>query len=152
MKKDALPITAYDKRKAAFSTICERIANGESLGSICREKGMPDKSTVIRWLMAEEEGGEFRNQYARAREMQAELLADELMDIADDGSNDWMARNDGENIGYLVNSEHIQRSKLRIDTRKWAASKLKPKVYGDKVQQEVTGGLTLRIERGEPTE
>jgi hypothetical protein len=90
---------------------------------------MPDKATVFRWL-AQNEG--FRDQYARAREAQADALFDEMLDIADDGSNDWMERKreDGS-TEEVLNHEHIQRSKLRIDARKWMAGKLRPKVYGD---------------------
>lgn len=113
-------------------SICERLVIGESLRAICREESMPGLSTVFRWL--EQDQG-FREQYARARDIQADTFADEITEIADDGSNDWMERKnaEGENIGWQVNGEHIQRSRVRIDTRKWIASKLKPKKYGDKL-------------------
>ena len=112
--------------------ICERIADGISLREICRTEDMPSKAAVFRWLAAH---AEFRDQYARAREAQADALADELLDIADDGDNDWMERKgeDGQSLGWRENGEAIQRSRLRVDTRKWIASKLKPKKYGDKL-------------------
>ena len=112
--------------------ICERIADGVSLREICRTEDMPSKAAVFRWLAAH---AEFRDQYARAREAQADALADELLDIADDGDNDWMERKgeDGQSLGWRENGEAIQRSRLRVDTRKWIASKLKPKKYGDKL-------------------
>lgn len=118
--------------------ICERLAEGESLRAICLADDMPSKSTVFRWL---DSNPTFRDQYARAREFQADTMADEMQDIADDGSNDWMEKHDkdGNAIGWQLNGEHVQRSKLRIDTRKWNASKLKPKKYGDKITNEVTG-------------
>jgi len=81
----------------------------------------------------------FRDQFARAREIQAYVLEDDLKDIADDGANDWMERNDPENPGWVANGEHLNRSRLRIDTRKWVASKILPKVYGEKLTQEVVG-------------
>ncbi len=111
--------------------ICERLAEGESLRAICLDDDMPSKSSVFRWLDANQS---FRDQYARAREFQADTMADEIQDIADDGTNDWMEKrlNDGSVI-EVVNHEHIQRSRLRVDTRKWVASKLKPKKYGDKL-------------------
>jgi hypothetical protein len=59
-------------------------------------------------------------------------MADELMEIADDGRNDWMERHGEEDPGWQVNSEHIQRSRLRVDARKWTLSKVLPKIYGDK--------------------
>lgn len=117
--------------------ICMRLAEGESLLKICREEGMPSRGTVFRWLI---ENNGFRDTYEKSREMQAELFADELNEIADDGTNDWMESADKDGgVGYKLNGEHIQRSRLRIDTRKWIASKLKPKKYGDKVTQELQG-------------
>lgn len=106
--------------------ICHRIAEGESIRSICRDEKMPVTSTVMLWLV-DGKHERFSEQYAKARLIQAEHLADELMDIADDGRNDWMERN-GENAeGYQVNGEHVQRSRLRVDTRKWYLSKVLPK-------------------------
>lgn len=118
-------------------TICERIANGESLRSICANDDMPSQVSVFRWLAARDE---FSKQYALAREAQADALFDEMLDIADDGRNDWMATKDDEGgSGWRANGEHIQRSKIRLDARKWMASKLQPKKYGDKITQELTG-------------
>lgn len=119
--------------------ICSRLASGESLRSICRDETMPGLTTTYRWLSERES---FRNQYARAREDQADTLADEILEISDDGRNDWMIRvrdEDGKESGAVLNAEHIQRSRLRVDARKWIAAKLKPKKYGDKVIQEVSG-------------
>jgi hypothetical protein len=127
--------------------ICERLADGESLRSICDAEGMPHKATVFRWLRAHEE---FRDRYARARETQAETLADEIIDIADDGHNDWMKRNFGEDERWVENGEAIRRSALRIDARKWVAAKLLPKKYGDRVQTEHTGGITVSWSSGKP--
>lgn len=118
--------------------ICEMLAEGRSLRSICADEGMPSQSAVFRWL-GDESRASFRQQYARAREAQADALFDEMLDIADDGSNDWMERRrqDGS-TDEVLNAEHVQRSKLRIDARKWMASKLNPKVYGEKI--DVTSG------------
>jgi hypothetical protein len=91
---------------------------------------MPDCATVFRWIRVKEG---FREQYTRAKEESADALLEETLDIADDGSNDWMESNDPNNPGYRANGEHVQRSRLRVDTRKWAMSKLKPKKYGDKL-------------------
>jgi hypothetical protein len=112
--------------------ICARLADGESLRTVCLSDEMPDKSTVFRWLRTNQA---FCDQYTRAKEESADALTDEMLDISDDGTNDWMERKggEGESTGWQVNGEHIQRSRLRIETRKWIASKLKPKKYGDKV-------------------
>jgi hypothetical protein len=113
-----------------FDQICERIADGESLRTICADEGMPRKASVFRWLAAD---AALRDQYARAREAQADAIFDEMLDIADDARNDWMERRGEEDAGWVANGEHIQRSRLRLDARKWMAGKLRPKVYGDKV-------------------
>jgi hypothetical protein len=97
--------------------ICERLAEGESLRSICRDDYFPRQSTVFRWL-ATNEG--FREQYVRARETQADAIADEILDIADE-------------------AEDAAKARVQIDARKWLAGKLRPKVYGDKVSQEISG-------------
>ncbi len=112
--------------------ICEGIADGKSLRSICLAEDMPNKATVFRWLAAHTA---FSDQYARAREAQADTLADELTDIADDSARDFIQTENGP----AYNAEHVNRSRLRVDTRKWIASKLKPKKYGEKVQQELSG-------------
>lgn len=116
--------------------ICERLADGESLRSICEEEGKPSKSMVMRWLRQAEW---FRDQYTRAREMQADVLADEILNIADDGRNDWMERNADGSKGWAENGEALRRSQIRIDARKWMAGKMRPKVYGDKITQEQSG-------------
>jgi len=66
-------------------------------------------------------------------------MADEVMEIADDGTNDWIESNDPDNPGYRFNGEHYQRSRLRVDTRKWMLAKALPKIYGDKTQVDVQG-------------
>jgi hypothetical protein len=123
--------TEYKQETA--DAICERIASGESLRSICRDDDMPVLSTVFKWLSQQQL---FADQYTRAREEQAEALADEIIDIADESYNDYDVK---ENGSLVVNNEAIQRSKLRVEARKWVASKLKPKKYGDFQRMEHTG-------------
>lgn len=117
--------------------ICERLATGESLRAICSDADMPSERTVRRWASDDVEG--FAPQYARARDMGLDTMADSLLDIADDGTNDWVESNDPDNPGYRLNGENVQRSKLRVDARKWYLSKLAPKKYGDKTSMELTG-------------
>ena len=119
--------------------ICEQIANGRSLREVLRDdEGMPGLSTVFQWLSKNQT---FADQYAYAREVQAETLVDEIIQISDDGSNDYMQRIDGEggNLGWKENGEAISRSKLRVDARKWVASKLLPKKYGDRLAVDNSG-------------
>ena len=94
------------------------------------------------WLGDEAKTG-FRDQYAHARDMQADALFDEALEIADDVSGDWSTDKDGKKV---LDHEHIQRSRLRVDTRKWAAGKLAPKRYGDKMQHTGDGGGPIRTE------
>ena len=118
---------------ALTEVICGRIANGESLVRICLDPLMPSRSSVILWL-TQYEG--FSVRYARAREAQADYLLEELVQIADDGSNDTYISEDGKE---LTNQDVIARSRLRVDARKWVIAKLAPKKYGEKISQEITG-------------
>lgn len=117
--------------------ICLRIACGESLRSICLDTDMPSKSTVLLWVARDREG--FSDQYEAACMARAHHWADELLDIADDGSNDFMDKIGKDGVGVeALNSEHIQRSRLRVDSRKWLLSKMLPK-FADKQHHELTG-------------
>lgn len=119
-----------DYTQAIGDAICERLADGESLRAICLDEGMPSKSAVFRWLG---QNDAFRDQYARAREEQAEHYADELVGISDE--DDTIVKDMGDGLTAVVfDSVAVARNKLRIDTRKWVASKLKPKKYGDKLE------------------
>lgn len=122
--------------------ICERIAEGESLRAICAAEEMPNKATVFRWLANNKA---FSDQYARARESQADLMADEILEIADETERDTILTDSGEK----PNAEWISRSRLRVDARKWLASKMAPKKYGDKVTAEHVGpnGGPVQFER-----
>lgn len=116
--------------------ICEQLADGISLRTVCKADEMPCAATVFSWLRTKPS---FLEQYTRAKEESADALVEDMLDIADTASNDWMEDHDKDNPGYRLNGEAINRSRLRVDTRKWIASKLKPKKYGDKVQTELTG-------------
>lgn len=117
--------------------ICEGLAEGRSLRDVCLDEDMPAESTVRGWALEDRDG--FSAQYARAREIGYQAMADELMDIADDGRNDWMVRRGEDDAGWQANGEHIQRSRLRVDARKWMLSKVLPKIYGDKIDHTLGG-------------
>lgn len=131
------------------AAICARLCVGESLRTICRDEDMPACSTVFKWLALH---SAFAEQYARAREAQAEAIFEDILDIADDARNDWMERRGEEDSGWQVNGEHIQRSRLRIDARKWMAGKLAPKKYGERAALELTGKDGGPIETAEISE
>lgn len=119
--------------------ICMRIMEGESLRSICARKYYPSKRTVLYWLTSNEK---FLHHYTQAREVQQEVFYDELFEIADDGSNDYYMKT-GKDGGEFValDSEHINRSRLRIDTRKWAMERMAAKKYGNKQSIEHSGSI-----------
>jgi hypothetical protein len=127
--------------------ICEEIAtSSKSLKTICSAEDMPSVRTVLSWLSDADkeepkpELREFLHQYARAREAQADFLADEIIEISEHTEEDHTAFT-GINV--------IQRDKLRIEARKWVASKLKPKKYGDKLDLNSEGGLTIVVKHEE---
>lgn len=119
--------------------ICKRIAMGESLREIAKKPGMPGLSTIVAWIV-DDKHSEFQTRYAQARKAQAELLADDLIGISDDGRNDWIEQNgsDEDKAAYQFNGEAVQRSRLRADTRKWVAARLLSR-YMDKQHHEHTG-------------
>ena len=106
--------------------IFKRIGNGESLRDICNDDWLPSRETVRMRLI---DDAEFAGQYARAREAQADHEFDEIKDIAD-----------------MATAENVAVARLQIDARKWRASKLRPKVYGDKVDLSGNVGLTVTLE------
>jgi hypothetical protein len=124
---------------------CAEIIEGHSLRTICRMEGMPSKPTIMRWLRKHQE---FKEIYDRACIERAEAYAEEIIEIADDGSNDWMESNDPDNPGWRFNGEHVQRSKLRLEARKWICAKMKPKKYGEKV--EISGEIIQRDVSDQP--
>jgi hypothetical protein len=140
--------TDYNEKVADL--ICERLADGESLRSICADEAMPSKAAVFRWLG---KSADFRDQYARARDEQAETLADELVDIADEqctmvraDKHGTKADDDEGNTEVVFDATAVARNRLRIDARKWVASKLKPKKYGERMDSTVTN-VTLTHEQ-----
>ena len=142
-KKPGRPTIYTDELGA---TICLRLTEGESLRAICRDDDTPHITTVMAWLFDPMDSDDprfaFRDSYARARQAQAELMAEEIMEIADDSTGDATTSEDGKTT---VNPEHIARSRLRVDSRKWVVSKLLPKVYGDKLQHTGDGGGNIKI-------
>ncbi len=134
----------------AADTICERLAEGNSLNSICVSDDMPHKATVFRWLSSHDE---FRDQYARAREAQADVLFDEILDIANtpiEGTKTKLDK-DGE-VVEIFKGDMIEHRRLQIDARKWMAGKLRPKVYGDKLDVDLTGALDFVVNAKPMTE
>lgn len=122
--------------------ICDRIAKGESLRAICGERDMPSMPTIFKWL---DNNPPFVEQYARAREVQAETLAYQALEIADNQQigvrRTFKPNGDVEE----VEEDMLGHRRLQIDQRRWMAGKLKPKVYGDRIGVEHSGTINLRI-------
>ncbi len=116
--------------------VCTEVSTGKSLRQTCRELEISE-STVRQWVL--DDRNSFAAQYARARELQIEAWADEINEIADDGTNDWMTIKRGGEDVEVPNNEVLQRSRLRVDTRKWLMSKIAPKRYGDRVTNQIEG-------------
>ncbi|KAI3598735.1 hypothetical protein D8I24_5681 [Cupriavidus necator H850] len=129
--------------QAITDEICSRMAEGESLRSICRDDTMPALGTVFRWVANDKA---FREQYEAAMAQRAEALFEELFEIADESCDDTYV---DENGNTKTNAEVIARSRLRVDVRKWALSKMLPKKYGDKqeIDLNVTDALAERLAR-----
>lgn len=113
-----------------MKAVCDMVASGKLLKDACEKQGV-HPITVRGWALADEELGKL---YTHARIEQAHAFAEQAIAIADDGTNDTYTDEDGKE---QVNHDVIQRSRLRVDTRKWMASKLAPKLYGEKL--EVSG-------------
>lgn len=118
-------------------SICERLASGLSLREICRNKGMPSKATVFKWLG---ENSTFSDQYARAREAQADLLVDEMVAIADQPKLGTKRKRTSDGKVEETTFDMTEHRRLQIETRKWVAARMRPKKYGDKldVDQKTT--------------
>lgn len=110
--------------------ICEQIATGRSLVSITRDPGVPTYPTIMEWLKAHDV---FASMYRQAKEDQADTLADEIIAIADSVKDAGPA-----------DSAKVNAARLRVDARKWVAAKLKPKVYGDRIEAALSGAVTVQ--------
>ncbi len=106
-------------------------------GMLLSFEGTPKRELVVGWLKKDDD---FAANYARVRTTMADYLAEEILDIVDDSTNDYMedkSKNGEETGGYKFMGEHVQRSKLRVDTRKWLMAKAMPKKYGEVIKLEV---------------
>lgn len=122
--------------------VCELIVDGKTLDGVAAELDC-DVSTILKWLHKYEG---FNKQYYKARQLQMERIIDGILVIADDGSQDWKEEEDKRGqTRIVVDHEHIARSRLKIDTRKWLAAKIYPKMYGDKIMVDSNEGVTATL-------
>lgn len=128
-------------------SVCQRLASGESMRSVSRDDAMPAMTTLFRWLR---EKDDFRQQYEKAKEESADALVEDMLDIADnqvsqpvlvEGKPVMM----GDKPVMVRDGPSVQHARLRVDTRKWAASKLKPKKYGEKLDVSHSGTVSFNM-------
>lgn len=127
--------TAYTD--AIATEICDRLAAGESLRSICRDEHMPHESTVRKWGVENYEG--FYTQYARARDIGLDAIADETLEIADTPLIGEKRKERPDGSIEIERGDAVDRARLKVDTRKWYLGKLAPKRYGNNANVELTG-------------
>ena len=144
--------------QATADLICQRLADGESLRSICRDEGMPSEAAVRAWALDDVQG--FSAQYARAREIGYDRLAEEMLAIADTPVLGVKIKTNEKGETETVESDMIEHRRLQVDSRKWMLSKMLPKKYGDKIETTVQGQdggpvkmeATIRFVKPEPRE
>lgn len=129
------------QKKQLLDEICQRIIEGEAVRNILRDKHMPTYANFYKWIQKDPDK---EKQYARAKEVYAEKVFDEITLIADGTGDDILIDEDGKE---QVNHNVIQRDRLRIDARKWALSKMLPKKYGDKLELDNQHSGEIKITR-----
>lgn len=148
MAKTGKPLgrpTTYTLKLA--DTICQRLAEGESMRSISRDKDMPAMSTMFKWLR---ENDIFSEQYAKAKQESADAMAEDILDIADTPVIGEIKTIRPDGSIEIKQDEMLGHRRLQIDTRKWLMSKMKPKKYGEKLDMTSDGekiGATLSAEQ-----
>jgi len=103
---------------------------------------MPSRTVIYEELAANKD---FADHYARACDMRADEVFDEIFEIADDGRNDWIETREDDARGWRENGESLRRSQIRIDARKWALARMSPRKYGDKLDLNHGGGVTVLL-------
>jgi hypothetical protein len=124
--------------------VCTMIGEGFTVRQVAHKLGC-SSGNITDWRLDDDE---FAAQYARAMDVRVDRFADELVEISDDASNDWMER-EGRQV---IDHEHVQRSRLRVDTRKWLMSKMAPKKYGERLGVDVDGSIDHRFAGKGPNE
>lgn len=128
--------------------VCERLASGESLNAICKDEGYPAESTVRSWALQDIDG--FAAKYARAREVQAHFLAEQIITISDTPQEGVETTVKADGTSETKHGDMLGHRKLQVDARKWYLSKVLPKVYGDKL--ELGGEVTIKKQAADMTD
>jgi hypothetical protein len=117
----------YGIDNPCWQKLCEQISEGKSLSTAIKAEGMPSYQLVMLMLR---NNPEFRTMYEKAVESRADRLAEEIIELADQEMPDGLE-------GPMA-SAWVQQKRMQVDARKWVASKLKPKTYGDRIDVAVT--------------
>lgn len=117
--------------------ICRRLSGGETLRAICSEDDKPHATTVLEWVR--EDRGGISNRYTHARELGFAAIGEEMMRIADEPVRAEKVTIKADGTTETVTMDAVDRSRLRVDTRKWLLTKWAPKLFGDRSALEVTG-------------
>jgi len=131
---------SQEEKESIFKEVFKRIANGEALREVLKDKHLPGTETFYKWI---EEDSDKAKQYAHATTERANSIFEDILEISDNGTNDTFTVEGEERTDHEV----IQRSKLRVDTRKWMLSKMNPKKYGDRIEIETKEGQLSDQER-----
>ena len=132
-----------EQKEKVFALILERVSKGEALRVVLRNPDLPSSITFYKWLDAD---AELAKRYTRACDERAEAIFEDILDIADDASKDSIDVDLGGGVVVQkTDYENIQRSRLRVDARKWMLAKLKPSKYGDKVEATLKGDASAPI-------
>jgi hypothetical protein len=139
------------KDRRSYSTViadevCALVAEGKSLRQITELPGMPSRRAVQYWLTR---FPDFKEKYECAMMLCAEFWAHEIIEISDDSAGDYVITEDGRRV---VDHENINRSRLKVDSRKWLLSKLLPKRYGDRIQADMNVAVEPETLRNMPEE
>lgn len=131
--------------KEVGETICDRMANGETPTEVCRDTAMPTWQTLCRWRRQNED---FDRRFRTAWESCCEYMLCDAVSIADNATNDYVDRLTKKGVLRVFDREHFERSRLRVDLRKWAASKVLRHVYGDKSEVDVRtpDGVNVKLD------
>lgn len=122
--------------QALADTICERLSQGQSLRTICRDDDVPSIATIFNWFRSQPG---FLEQYARAKEESADAMAEDILEIADNEVEqplivDGLPLQVDGKLVMIKDNVSVNHARLRVDTRKWLMAKMKPKKYGERME------------------
>ena len=137
-----------EQKAKACEEILDKVSKGKSLLSVCNsgDDWLPRESTFRTWC---DNDADLSARYARAREVRADVIFDELLHIADTPREGVIITEKADGTIETKRADMIEHRRLQVDARKWALSKMMPKKYGDKLDVNHGGGITVNIPQGD---